>query len=225
MLQTEANHARNDLLQSRSDAETLLAQLNESAENARRLEQRLAEAMTEITELRIALRKQRTEMQGTLTRQITELRSIVATAVEQRQLQSAQEQEIRDRLAHAEARCAALLESTSWRVTAPLRALSVLANEPRRALHGRQRLREDVGGLTRRKTRGQAPVSLFLREERPTPPAAHAALLSPRVLIVAEMSLAQCRKYRVEQKQAMIRALHVSKVTAAVMALGTYPAN
>ena len=39
------------------------------------------------------------------------------------------------------------------------------------------------------------------------PPAWHVGLLRPRVLIVAELSLPQCRKYRVDQKHDMIEAL------------------
>jgi glycosyltransferase involved in cell wall biosynthesis len=39
------------------------------------------------------------------------------------------------------------------------------------------------------------------------PPASHVGLLRPRVLIVAELSLPQCKKYRVDQKHDMIEAL------------------
>nr|WP_294508374.1 glycosyltransferase [uncultured Rhodopila sp.] len=96
------------------------------------------------------------------------------------------------KLADAEARCAAYVSSTSWRVTAPLRlvktsiskrpaAVAVVADSPAPA----------------------PPV----RPDRIFPPASQLRLLRPRVLIVAELSLPQCKKYRVDQKRDMIEAL------------------
>lgn len=80
--------------------------------------------------------------------------------------------------------------STSWRLTAPVRGL-------RRMLGGSNPL--EVEGET---GSGESKGSKTLREGYATPTTvAPAALFGARVLIVAELGLAQCAKYRVWQKQ------------------------
>lgn len=193
----------------------LQERLQQSSSRLLVLEERLAAASTEVSELRAMLARQRADFHGGVTRQISELRTVVSTAVEQRHAQSAEELDLRNRLAVAEARCAALLDSTSWRVTAPLRALSILMGTPRRATRSALKsgrlgdMRQTMLARARGENRRNQPaeVAAIERPARVLPPASQARLLSPRVLIVAEMSLPQCRKYRVEQKQAMIRSL------------------
>lgn len=133
---------------------------------------------------------------------------------------------VRQRDHHIEA----LLSSTSWRITAPLRAVrtrfAALADRAmllrHLAEHARLHMRlNGVGGTLRAALRPDAPrkLSALVRRlrgssqsyaiygeplSRPAP-----TLLPPRVLIVAELALAQCAKYRVWQKAAHFRTLGV----------------
>ncbi|WP_133650910.1 glycosyltransferase [Paraburkholderia flava] len=143
---------------------------------------------------------------------------------EQEALRVAQKQ-----LTEAREDLAALRASTSWRLTAPLR--SAIAALPRlRRILGRIRfaravlansIREEGWRATLQKIataprrhgirklmralRGGASVALY--ELPPAKPALD--LLALRVLIVAETSIPQCLKYRVTQKQRMIKDLGV----------------
>lgn len=116
---------------------------------------------------------------------------------------------VRDELAHEKgetARLAASLAaseaaiddfkaSTSWRLTAPVRAV-------RRLLGG-------AGTAEARAPRAK-PARREMRAEYATPTTtAPAALFGARVLIVAELGLAQCAKYRVWQKQRAFAAAGV----------------
>lgn len=86
-----------------------------------------------------------------------------------------------------------LKASTSWRISAPIRVLKTL-------LTGRPLAPETPAEPKRVERRGghDAPVAT-----------APAALFGARVLIVAELGLAQCAKYRVWQKQRAFAALGV----------------
>ena len=119
---------------------------------------------------------------------------------------------LRQQLALSEARCAALQASTCWRITAPIRAVKTVASGRPRGIATRLRRSLDARGWTNRLGREagvatSAPVAAAVSRERILPPAAHVDLLRPRVLILAELSLAQCKKYRVDQKHDMIEAL------------------
>jgi glycosyltransferase involved in cell wall biosynthesis len=110
--------------------------------------------------------------------------------------------ELRAELSVAEARYAATLASTSWRVTRPLRFLKTSVIDRRRQARPTRRLAEPARHLLEAVT-----PSVLPERERIYPPASHTALLWRRVLIVGELSLPQCKKYRVDQKQTMITAL------------------
>lgn len=114
--------------------------------------------------------------------------------------------------------------STSWRITLPLRAAVYLLTRGPTAAKWLGRRAADV--LARRGLRGTAEHALRrLRGKlatRPKPgrdakPGAYArpllapapAVVAPRVLIVAELSLPQCAKYRVWQKQAHFTGLGI----------------
>lgn len=120
--------------------------------------------------------------------------------------------------------------STSWRVTAPLRLVVTTFRTPRtvasRAKHFSGAIRhavseygwsgtvrkavaaarrQGIGGLLRRAAPGTA-----VKPVHTLPPALPARNhLALRVLIIAEMSIPQCRKYRVTQKQQLILQLGV----------------
>lgn len=125
---------------------------------------------------------------------------------------------------------AALRRSTSWRLTAPLRVVVMSLRTPRmivaRARHARAVVRTSVReqgwpatlrkiatAPSRHGLRGllgaSAPAgSLDPVFDLPLAPPARERL-AMRVLIVAEMSIPQCRKYRVTQKQQMILKLGI----------------
>jgi O-antigen biosynthesis protein len=115
-------------------------------------------------------------------------------------------EDLKIRLAAVELHRAALLASTSWRVTSPMRLIktSMLKLRPdSRELAGIGRTtRHSLGDST-----DQVAVAAPPQRKRVFPPASQIQVLRQRVLIVAELSLPQCKKYRVDQKQAMIRAL------------------
>ncbi|MDD1762894.1 MAG: class I SAM-dependent methyltransferase, partial [Methanothrix sp.] len=128
---------------------------------------------------------------------------------------------------------AALYRSTSWRITLPLRVIARQLIRCRRVVELIRPAIARGGGLmsTFKKT-----VQLYRREGLPgikhgfrlvaasqinnnyedidktylkvvSHPAAE--LLAPRVLIIAEMSIPQCRKYRVQQKHDLLQSLGV----------------
>ncbi len=116
------------------------------------------------------------------------------------------EAELRALLADSEAQRAALRASTSWRITAPLRAVKTAVAEAPEAKQEQRRRR--FGGLAGR-SNGNAPATAAASPARlrVLPPASQVGLLQLRVLIVAELSVLQCKKYRVDQKHDMIEAL------------------
>lgn len=119
-------------------------------------------------------------------------------------------------LAAAEAKCAAFKASTCWRITAPLRAVKMaavkMAGARPRAIAGPRdgsaRRKNQQSDTTQDPQAANPSGSVAANaRERILPPASHARLLRPRVLIVAELTLPQCKKYRVDQKHDMIEAL------------------
>jgi O-antigen biosynthesis protein len=99
---------------------------------------------------------------------------------------------------------AAIYASTSWRITAPLRALARFARgEPPPPA------REEKAGAP--KPAKQKRNSVATRPEFAEPIVQSAdTLLAPSVLIVADLTLQQCAKYRVWQKQQMLKSLGVA---------------
>ncbi len=122
---------------------------------------------------------------------------------------SALEQDVQRRAAQVRT----IRASTSWRLTSPLRAAVFLMTRGPRAA-GRIAgvvAKDGVGAaaaqmqrLLRRllPQRARRPDPAILEGYARKPDAAAPAILAPRVLIVAELSLLQCAKYRVWQKQA-----------------------
>lgn len=136
-------------------------------------------------------------------------------------------------LQHANGETAALRKSTSWRLMAPFRFLVITIRSPRPVLSRvrflyeltmvevkargfRFAVRKIIGSLRKRGVRGlligsapdailqarSAAVAFAVPNVRPAKD--HLAL---RILIIAELSIPQCRKYRVTQKQEMIQQL------------------
>ena len=124
----------------------------------------------------------------------------------------------------------ALLTSTSWRITAPMRLVMRSTRNPRAAtLRARQMIRQlrfslrqrglvgtirkcvevlrrrDWHALFRNAGGGDSSLAASAALPRATIPAA--GLLPLRVVIIAETSIPQCLKYRVTQKQKMIESL------------------
>lgn len=136
-------------------------------------------------------------------------------------------------LAEKERQLAEVLSSRSWKVTKPLRDGKVLINQFRRAAGLIKPAVQRGGGL---KNTVRKAIAIYRREgfagvkrgfrlveastsvamPHVTDPVYLASLshrapeyLTPRVLIVAEFSIPQCKKYRVTQKQKMFEHLGV----------------
>ncbi|PRE75777.1 glycosyl transferase [Burkholderia multivorans] len=132
-----------------------------------------------------------------------------------------------EQLRQARAEVSALRSSTSWRITEPLRAAVGSMRGPRRAVSKVANLSAIVGSSVRtrgigatlqkivgaRKQHGLRALLGAVPGMHSTPlfdlPPARPAQgnLALRVLLIAEMSIPQCLKYRVTQKQRMIEAL------------------
>lgn len=127
-------------------------------------------------------------------------------------------------LAHAQTHIQALLQSTSWRMTEPLRKVVRKVRHIGGRFAHLQHLVSVIGQSLRHhglpntvKKLARANWSMTLRQVWPftqlpqsslsyLPPIPANHCLYPRVLIVAETKIRQCLKYRVTQKQQMIKA-------------------
>ncbi|WP_196787363.1 glycosyltransferase [Burkholderia pseudomultivorans] len=134
-----------------------------------------------------------------------------------------------EQLRQARTELGAIRGSTSWRITRPMRSVVGGLSGPRRIVSKMKSLSSIVGVSVQtrgwqatlrkiagaRKQQGWRALLGAGAGARSMPqfalPAARPALgnLALRVLIVAEMSIPQCLKYRVTQKQRMIEALGV----------------
>nr|WP_294516957.1 glycosyltransferase [uncultured Rhodopila sp.] len=177
--QTEATVAslRREISDIAAEKAALQRQLGCSGEELADLRAKLAASELEAANMR----KQLQETREDLVRQTAPYPALHAKI-----------EELTAKLAEAEIRCAAYVSSTSWRVTAPLRLVKTSISRRR------------SGAAVAVVPPAPTPV---VRPERIFPAAAQLRLLQPRVLIVAELSLPQCRKYRVDQKHDMIEAL------------------
>lgn len=135
-------------------------------------------------------------------------------------------------LARANEEVVSLRTSTSWRLTAPVRAASISMRRPRTALSRMRHLssmvrssvnqhgwnatlrqivetarRRGISGLLRGGGAGGTLMTPGFESVLPILPATERLAL--RVLIIAETSIPQCLKYRVIQKQRMIESLGV----------------
>jgi glycosyltransferase involved in cell wall biosynthesis len=110
-----------------------------------------------------------------------------------------------------EAQIALIRRSSSWRLTAPIRFMASVFREgpskPGRlaALH----LYRSLKRLHRLRLGGGTPILVEKSRSAYEGPIRRAAqaLVAPRVLIIAELSLSQCAKYRVWQRQEYLQQL------------------
>ncbi|MBV8914305.1 MAG: glycosyltransferase, partial [Acetobacteraceae bacterium] len=142
-------------------------------------------------------------------REIERLRAAAAANAESARLQAmraaALERDVRNRRLQVDT----IRSSTSWRLTLPLRLAGRGPGWAKRAAE--IVAREGLGGISERlRVRLRERRQLRLMRPRPTDRAGvyeaaaspAAAVVAPRVLIVADLLLPQCAKYRVWQKQA-----------------------
>ncbi len=143
-----------------------------------------------------------------------------------------------ERASIREAETRTIRRSTAWRVTAPMRMAGVALKNPQAALRQARRVAhvlatEGAGGAVSRvrlrfgPARAESPAYAVYDQPQTVDPA---SLLAPRVLMIAELSIAQCTKYRVRQKQALLRLLGFECTvlnwhdhTACYSALQTHP--
>ena len=155
--------------------------------------------------------KAQTEFAQTELAQVEQVHIERATAADGRH--AARVEELESRLRSAENHVAALLTSTCWQITYPVRAIKIAATQPVRALRALSARRIAVRPVKAPHEAGPMPSVALTPAPGLTPrwsaypPKADAARLAPRVLIVAELAISQCRKYRVDQKQQMIESL------------------
>jgi glycosyltransferase involved in cell wall biosynthesis len=202
LLEQDSASARAECSSIRQQTDAAIASLRQElsarAAETTVLREQLAASSVETDDLRGKIAAAERE-QAELSRQLREARE---NLVEQAAPVPALNEKIEDlsaRLAEAEARCAAYVSSTSWRITAPLRLIkTTISRQPVGAPPPEQPVAVEPPAAA------AAPPS---RPERIFPPASQLHLLRPRVLIVAELSLPQCKKYRVDQKHDMIKAL------------------
>ena len=200
---TEATQTQ--LAVTQAEVSALRQQLAAGSDEADALRAQLAVATDEVKELNQRLLNERAQAlaeQVRLSGQVSDAAAHYAGV----------EAQLRAQLALAEARCSALLTSTSWRVTAPLRAVKTAVSDVPPgpiALTSRPEpvdgWKERLGGLYRRAA-GTTSSQTIARPPRvrKMPSASQTDLLQLRVLIVAELSVPQCKKYRVDQKHDMI---------------------
>lgn len=144
-------------------------------------------------------------------------------------LQLRQKAQLETELGHKDALLDAIYRSTSWRLTRPLRgvarvmrsvrlvALSATGYVRSRGLANSVRALMDIGRwrrliLPERYGPGNSARAPRLPETTPPatlslPAACPAGRLAPHIVIVAELSIAQCAKYRVWQKKYQIEGL------------------
>jgi O-antigen biosynthesis protein len=186
---------------SQAEAESLRQQLTETAGTIESLQKKFDAATAEIADLN-----------RSVVAKVAEARNEQAKRSNQVAEAAAQEviAQLKTELAAAQAWSEALVGSTSWKVTAPLRAVKIAMARQQEAGSAPVSLVRRLGGGPRNGTSGAAdgaPAPALISRDRILPPKAQADLLRLRVLIVAELSLAQCKKYRVDQKHDMIEAL------------------
>jgi O-antigen biosynthesis protein len=140
---------------------------------------------------------------------------------------------VRQTISERDAHIAALYHSTSWRMMGPMRVAAHQMKRAQRIAELAAPAIEYGGGITKtlrkalsiyqkegfpgikRGFRSVAASQIPINSENINPvylqAVTHPAerLLAPRVLIIAEMSIAQCRKYRVQQKHDMFESLQV----------------
>jgi glycosyltransferase involved in cell wall biosynthesis len=193
------------------------------------LVQRLAAQAEELEQMRRAL-SEKESLLGTLDseRRSGELKIKALTrALEHADISS---QATLENLQVARREVSALIGSRSWTVTAPLRGVTTVLRYGRDIVRGsvryvrsvrsrivarglRQATREVATTLVKPRQlfrlltgRSGGELAPVYRLDRPRPASER---LAQRILIVAEMSLAQCLKYRVLQKQRMIQDLGI----------------
>ncbi|RAR60618.1 glycosyltransferase involved in cell wall biosynthesis [Paraburkholderia unamae] len=220
-LQCESDDTRTALqrkAQSLDDTQRALtsvdAQARASVAELEALKLALAKAVTHANLVDAELRMQQTRVDK-LSEEIEEERESLVNADEN--------------LRRARDEVTALRSSTSWRVTAPMRGVMRSVPVSRRAVAKLKflsaitrnsvrengltpTLRKSVVALRRRGLRGLLNASAgggLLAQFDLDPGRPAADCLALRVLIIAELSIPQCRKYRVTQKQTMIQDLGI----------------
>ena len=227
-MRTEAETMRTEAAASREQAATLGEQTTMLCEQAATLKAQLAAAQADAEAERRAAAAGRADIDtlrqhhaAAIADITAENSQLVAQLAHSRHLAAAQAAdanviiELRSQLAGANDWVLALQNSTSWRVTAPLRAVKTAMTERSSGsvanlLHplGSDRWKTWLGRLSVAPSGTiQTPAAIEPPRDRRLPPAAQIALLRLRVLLVAELTVPQCKKYRVDQKHDMIEAL------------------
>ena len=193
------------------------------------MRQQLAANEAELAELRVQLaRASRAEQEA--EQDCAALQERLDAALDDLEHESEALRATNEDVRRVEAHTAAVLASTSWRMTAPLRLAITTVRSPGRAVsrvkgvgsslrravgeHGWLGTMRKGAAVARRSglrglLSGAGPQSSLkpVHTLRQALPARNRLAL--RVLIVAELSIPQCRKYRVTQKQQMIRQLGI----------------
>ena len=156
------------------------------------------------------------------------IEDVLKKELAQTQVALKSQQELANRLAYENH---ALLTSTSWRLTDPMRKGVTFSRKAKKAIiialrilktHGVEKtarkgysvLRRDgvSGVIDRLRHMGQVQTvhhQIVTAKVLPALTLSAEDVLVPRILIIAEMSIPQCRKYRVDQKAELFKKLNI----------------
>ncbi|PID77322.1 MAG: hypothetical protein CSB24_01880, partial [Deltaproteobacteria bacterium] len=115
-----------------------------------------------------------------------------------------QHEHLRQELIREQQNLSLFAHSTSWKLTRPLRAAGRLG---RRLLSLRQEKKTKSDGEPQKAVQQmhQSEEQFFFRRASRNPE----EIFLPRILIIAELSIPQCKKYRVEQKKEMFASVGI----------------
>jgi O-antigen biosynthesis protein len=222
-LQNQAAALREESVSAKTDADLLRQRAASDDAAAASLRNDLATGLAEAASLREQLASASAEVAELRARLSHEIEASRTAAAGRKNAEDGADQadkgtrdiihDLQARLAAAEAKSESLLTSTCWRITAPLRMIktAIVERPPGIRTEGQAtklaRRAPKSKGLLRELLHSAASPPVTDARARDFPPTSQLCLLQPRVLIVAELSLPQCKKYRVDQKRDMINAL------------------